>query len=134
MGYTEDIKKVAAAHAEEIRGDLDLAHTRLHQQQMAVHDLERQIVSLEMLLELTEASQRDEDPSSQMTLHGAMALVLREQPMHMMRPADLLSEVNRRRLYKMRDGRPVELQQIHARVGNYSHLFTRDGTFIKLID
>jgi hypothetical protein len=32
----------------------------------------------------------------------------------------------------MRDGRPVETQQIHARVGNYESLFEREGTFIKL--
>jgi hypothetical protein len=34
----------------------------------------------------------------------------------------------------MRDGRPVEAQQIHARVGQYPHLFIREGTFIKLAE
>ena len=32
----------------------------------------------------------------------------------------------------MRDGRPVEAQQIHARVGHYGHIFERWGTFIGL--
>jgi len=32
----------------------------------------------------------------------------------------------------MRDGRKVEAQQIHARVGHYPELFEREGTFIKL--
>jgi hypothetical protein len=34
----------------------------------------------------------------------------------------------------MRDGRPVEAQQIHARVGHYPNLFAKEGTFIKLAD
>lgn len=50
-----------------------------------------------------------------------------------MRAVDLAAEIDRRKLYRMRDGRPVEAQQIHARVGNYPHLFTRNGTFIRLI-
>ena len=42
--------------------------------------------------------------------------------------------INSQRLYRMRDGRPVEAQQIHARVGQYPHLFIREGTFIKLAE
>lgn len=34
----------------------------------------------------------------------------------------------------MRDGRPVEPQQVHARVGHYPDLFEKVGTFIKLRD
>lgn len=50
-----------------------------------------------------------------------------------MRAADLAKEIDRCGLYRMRDGRPVEAQQIHARVGHYPDDFGRDGTFIKLI-
>jgi hypothetical protein len=32
----------------------------------------------------------------------------------------------------MRDDRPMEPQQIHARSGNYDHRFERQGTFIRL--
>jgi hypothetical protein len=69
-----------------------------------------------------------------MTLHDAMAEVLRGEPGRMLRAGDLAREIERRRLYRMRDGRPVESQQIHARVNHYDEVFTKEGTFIKLID
>ncbi len=69
-----------------------------------------------------------------MTLHEAMAEVLRTTHEHMLRAGDLAAEVDRCGLYKMRDGRPVEAQQIHARVGHYQHLFTKVGTFITLAE
>lgn len=49
-----------------------------------------------------------------------------------LRAGDLAARINSRRLYRMRDGRPVEAQQIHARVNNYSDLFEKEGTFIRL--
>jgi hypothetical protein len=67
------------------------------------------------------------------TLHEAMREVLQTAPLRMMRAQDLAAEIDRRRLYRMRDGRAVEPQQIHARTGNYPNLFEREGTFIKLI-
>jgi hypothetical protein len=51
-----------------------------------------------------------------------------------MRAGALASEINRLNLYRMRDGRPVEAQQIHARVGHYPDWFTKEGTLIKLIN
>jgi hypothetical protein len=35
-------------------------------------------------------------------------------------------------LYKMRDGRLVEAQQTHARVGHYPAVFVRDHSYIRL--
>lgn len=66
------------------------------------------------------------------TLHVAMQMVLADAPNRMMRPADLAAAIHARGLYRTRDGRAVETQQIHARVGNYENLFAREGTFIKL--
>ncbi len=40
--------------------------------------------------------------------------------------------IARRGLYAMRDGRAVEAQQIHARVGQYPELFGKGGTLITL--
>lgn len=74
-----------------------------------------------------------ETPGQQMTLHAAMREVLQDAPGQRMRAADIASEITRRALYRMQDGRPVEPQQIHARVGNYPKIFTREGTFIKLL-
>jgi hypothetical protein len=63
-----------------------------------------------------------------------MAEVLRSAPAGMLRAGDLAAGIERRRLYRMRDGRPVEAQQIHARVGHYPHLFAKEGTFIRLAE
>jgi len=67
-----------------------------------------------------------------LTLHVAMRRVLEDAPKHMMRAADIATAIQRHGLYRMRDGRPVEAQQIHARVGHYPEDFGREGTFIKL--
>lgn len=129
--YWELVSQVAGAHIDEIRADLDHARYRLRHARQEVDDLETRIGFLEALLALTAG----DDPSAvtaTMTLHGAMTEVLRSSHEQMMRAADLAIEIDRRGLYKMRDGRPVEAQQIHARVGNYPHLFSKVGTFITL--
>jgi hypothetical protein len=132
--YLEDVKAVAEAHADEIRADLSQTQLLLRQSQSRAAELQQQVAFLGTLLDLLGGTPADHQPVDALTLHGAMAVVLRDQPGRMLRPADLVAEINRRRLYRMRDGRPVELQQIHARVGNYPQLFSREGTFIKLVD
>ena len=47
---------------------------------------------------------------------------------------ELADEVNSRGLYAKRDGRPVEVNQVHARVKNYPQLFEKDGSQIGLRD
>jgi hypothetical protein len=69
---------------------------------------------------------------SRTTLHDAMLIVLQAAPEHRMRAADLVVEITRRDLYRMQDGRAVQPQQIHARVGHHWTLFIREGNFIKL--
>ena len=68
-----------------------------------------------------------------MTLHDAMAAVLERAPGQMMRAGDIAAEIERRGLYRMQNGRPVEAQQIRARVGHYGERLTKEGTFIKLL-
>ncbi|MGH8945015.1 MAG: hypothetical protein ACRDVL_02565 [Acidimicrobiia bacterium] len=67
-----------------------------------------------------------------MTLHEALDVVLSDNGNKWITAGDLAAEVNRRNLYRMRDGRPVEASQIHARVRNYSHLFEKNGSRIRL--
>lgn len=131
--YRELVAQVAATHVDEISGDLDRARHRLRRARQEVAELETRVLSLEGLLALT----TDADPpdvTATMTLHEAMIEVLRASHEQMMRAADLAIEIDRRGLYRMRDGRPVEAQQIHARVGNYPHLFSKVGTFITLAE
>lgn len=135
MGFEDEMRRVAEAHIEQIAGDLDEARRALARAQGDVADLERRVASLEMLVAIGRggmaAPARIADG---MTLHEAMAQVLRSEPHRMLRAGDVAREIERRGLYRMRDGRPVESQQIHARVSHYPGMFTKEGTFIKLLD
>jgi len=134
MGYMTEIRDVVAAHVDELRVDLEAARQR-HRQSMAKSDeLKQHMSALEGLVVLAADASVSTPDTGRLTLHKAMAQVLGEQPEKMMRPGPLAAEINRRHLYRMRDGRPVEIQQIHARVGNYPELFAREGPFIKLVD
>lgn len=130
MGYWDEVRKVAAAHQDEIQADLELARHALRRSHESTRELERQVDVLERLLALTQKDTTVSQATGK-TLHDAMASVLANQP-YGLRAGDLAAEINRRGLYRMRDGRAVEPQQIHARVGSYSDLFVREGTFIKL--
>lgn len=132
--YTSLIQGVASANIDGLRGDLDQARRALSRARGELQVHERRVAALEYLVELAEADKTTYGEPAGMTLHEAMAHVLRTVPYRMLRAADLAAEINGQHLYRMRDGRPVETQQVHARVGQYPHLFTRDGTFIKLAE
>jgi hypothetical protein len=68
-----------------------------------------------------------------LTLHEAIALVLQENGNGWMTVRQLADEVNRRELYRKRDGSPVEPNQIHARAKNYTALFEKDGPLVRLL-
>jgi hypothetical protein len=134
MGYLADVSRVVAANIDELKGDLDHARHALLRARHDVDQLERQVASLEALLELASDRETSEGNSLRLTLHDAMVAVLRSTPGGRLRAGDLAEAIERRGLYRMRDGRPVEAQQIHARVGHYPHLFAKEGTYIKLAD
>jgi hypothetical protein len=76
---------------------------------------------------------QDEDGArGDLALQNAMALILREGGNVGMRAPALAREINERNLYRMRDGRPVDPHQIHARVHNYPELFVRESGLIRL--
>lgn len=133
MGFASEVRSVVAAHVDEIVADLDRARHDLAHRRGEVAELERMVGRLEGFLALVEPESLIEGIAhgDGMTLHEAMVVVLRDAEQGL-RAGDLAAEINRRRLYRMRDGRPVEAQQIHARVGNYGHLFRKAGTFILL--
>ena len=64
-----------------------------------------------------------------LTLHEAIAVVLREGA-KMSR--ELADEINRRNLYRRKDGRPLPANQVSARVRAYGALFERKGEMIFL--
>jgi hypothetical protein len=65
------------------------------------------------------------------TLHEALTLVLREAP-NGLTARELADRVNDRRLYRKRDGSPVEANQVQARVNNYGQLFEKSDSLIRL--
>lgn len=137
MGYWEDAQAVATAHRHEIEADVARLRRELSSVERQAAELTTQLDALNALLTLAKEPRREDSGQSSgrnMTLHDAMVEVLRATPMRMGRAVDLAAEVNRRGLYQMKDGRPVEPQQIHARVGRYRHLFEREDTFIKLVE
>jgi hypothetical protein len=69
-----------------------------------------------------------------LTLHEALAQILRERGNAWMTARELADEVNARALYRKRDGSPVEANQVHARTKNYADLFEKDGSQIRLRD
>jgi hypothetical protein len=113
--YTALVRSVAEAHRSEIEGDLILARAMLDRSRGEVRECESRVQSLQALLDLLASPSGSPEGEQRMTLHDAMAEVLRTAPEQMMRAGDLAAEIQRRRLYQMRDGRPVEPQQIHAR-------------------
>ena len=72
------------------------------------------------------------DAEQRMTLHDALAMVLRERGGAPMTARELADAVNERGLYRKRDGSPVEVNQVHARASNYEELFEKEGSHIKL--
>jgi hypothetical protein len=134
MSYQDVIARLATEHRQDIESDLAEARAVRSEAESAFVEADRAVATLEALLTMgaintTQASQ----PVERTTLHEAMRKVLRGAPDRRLLAADLAKAIDSRGLYKMRDGRPVEAQQIHARVGHYGHMFERDGQGIRLI-
>lgn len=132
MDFRTAIADAVVANQPEVESALASVRTSHARATGEVRELERTINMLEGVLELARAGGADDPAPASMTLHEAMREVLQAAPMRMMRAHDLAAMIDHLRLYRMRDGRVVEPQQIHARTGNYPDLFEREGTFIKL--
>jgi hypothetical protein len=131
MSLDDDLTGVVSRHAQDLRSRIDRDRHLLEERRAETAELERRLAAEEWLLESSAESSPTRE-TLRLSAHGAMAEVLRTAPQYKMRPVDLAAEINRRGLYTMRDGRPIETQQIHARVGNYPDMFERDGAFIRL--
>lgn len=100
-------------------------------------ELDRRRADLVALIARTEAMQCALSPEGiapRMTLHEAIAFLLEESANRWMTTKELVTAINKRGLYRKRDGSPVEINQIHARVNNYSQLFEKDGPRVRLIE
>jgi hypothetical protein len=127
--WEAQIASVVQAGREEIEADLALALKLRGRAAADLEQAEERVRKFELLLALgNEAGAPAGPPAERVTLHKAMRIVLSTAPGGRMLAAELAAHIDRRGLYKMRDGRSVEAQQIHARVGHYPDLFTRDGS------
>jgi outer membrane protein TolC len=139
MSYTAAIAKVRADHHAQIEADLHSAREDRVDARNALDLAERQVYFLESLLGMedeppsasatTEPQTPHSPPDGRMTLHAAMYSVLKDSPEGKLRAGDIIAEIARRDLYRMRDGRLPESQQIHARANHYPDMFGKDGSF-----
>ena len=67
------------------------------------------------------------------TLHEELVEILHNQGNRWMTTQELADEVNRRGRYLKKDGSEMNAFQIHGRTRNYSHLFERDGSKVRLL-
>lgn len=134
---TDAVADLIQEHQDAVRAELGTLRERREHLAAELTAVDRRVATLEGLLDFAPAPPAGQslvftETDIPLTLHAAMVEVLQSAPERMMRAGDLAVAIERRGLYKMRDGRPVEAQQIHARVGHYPTLFTKEGTFIKL--
>jgi hypothetical protein len=122
--YLDRLRELIGQDREEIEKALKLAYEELGEVREREAELLQVIADAERMI--------GGEPESRLTLHEAMAQVLREGGNQWMHTRDLASEVNTRGLYRKRDGSPVESNQIHARAKNYEDLFEKDRQMVRL--
>ncbi len=66
-----------------------------------------------------------------MKLHEAIAVVFGENE-GWLTTQQIADELNKRKLYSKKDGTLITAFQVHGRTRNYSKLFVRDGSKVKL--
>lgn len=131
-GWQEQIAKNAVMHRDEIEADLAHAIYLREQAKIGFDEADSRVRAIDFVLSLANELKGGASPHDTMKLHDAIVEVLKSDPTGMSRAAHIAASINERGLYRMQDGRPVEGQQVTARVGRYPHLFEREGTFIKL--
>ena len=98
-------------------------------------ELDERRAQLTALIGRAEALQRSGSATTQskvLKLHEAITVVLEEAGEQPMTVREIAEIINARSLYRKKDGSPVEVNQIHARTKNYSHLFEKTGPIIRL--
>jgi hypothetical protein len=133
----DGLERALDANREEIERELSKAEAELGQLQgreEAVRStIRRARVALGLEPTVTpEAVVSQVGVAEGMALHDAIVRVLRAERNRPMAARELSDEVNRLKLYRRRDGAPVDASQIHARVHAYSRLFERAGGRIRL--
>jgi hypothetical protein len=117
---------------EMIEGALADAHAELEGIEARRNELLAKIAEAEAMLRGPGSSPPLAAGAGTLTLHDAIARVLEDNGNEWMTARELADEVDRRGLYRKRDGSKVEVNQVHARTHNYGDLFEKDGARIRL--
>jgi hypothetical protein len=130
MTYLSALAQLCSGNRTEIEADLSAAQAEYEMAQVTLENARRRIHMLEGLLATPSGIESPKvQTGDQMTLHAAMQKVLRESPTGKLRAGEIIAEIGRLNLYRMKDGRLPESQQIHARANHYPELFGKDGPF-----
>jgi multidrug resistance efflux pump len=128
----ERLKEALEGARPHVEAGLAEAEAELEQLDTRRVELVALIAQAQAALGLVPAPTTAEPGTRGPTLHEALASVLRERDNDWMTARELSDEVNARRLYRKRDGSAVEANQVHARTKNYTDLFEKDGSRIRL--
>jgi hypothetical protein len=126
---SERLKEALAMSQAAIEEGLAEAREELEGLRAQATELEALIARGEVALGTTPAAS---EPEGRLTLHEALEHVLREKNNRWMTVQELANEVNRRALYRKKDGSPVEPNQVHARTKNYDSVFEKEGPQVRL--
>jgi hypothetical protein len=126
---SEHLQEALAMSQAAIRTGLVEARAELEELHARQAEIESLIAQAEAALRGAEA---DSEPEGRMTLHEALEQILRENDNGWMTVRELADEVNRRGLYRKKDGTPVEPNQVHARAKNYDQIFEKSGSRVRL--
>src|SRR5450759_2659693 len=134
----DSLQRALTANQAEIERELARAEQELEVLRARERELEelimraRYVLGLDRMPTLPMADGPALHVRQELTLHEALVRILRQHGNVAMTAPELADEVNRTRLYRMGNGSPVEIGQIHARVHNYDRLFVREDRKIRL--
>lgn len=132
MSYEQALAQAVTEHRAAMEADLENARQEHRALTTQAAHVARRVHALEELLsgglDSGSASTGDSEPVT-MKLHDAMYRVLKASPTGKLRAGEIIAEINRLGLYRMRDGRLPETQQIHARAAHYAEMFGKDGPY-----
>lgn len=134
MSYHSALAQIGLDYRAEIEAELVASRTEYEAALAALEESTKRIHILEGVLNLpkrtsvSEIREHSATPAKRMTLHAAMREVLQAAPTGKLRAGEIIAEIERLGLYRMKDGRLPESQQIHARANHYPKLFGKDGS------
>jgi hypothetical protein len=126
---SERLKEALAMSHAAIEEGLAEARAQLDELRTRENELEALIARGEAALGSAPVA---DEAEGRLTLHEALEQILRGHENRWMTVQELAEEINRRGLYRKKDGSPVEPNQVHARTKNYDAIFEKNGPRIRL--